>query len=140
MEINELVDILHKERCSCVIYNHGKIIRCHERGIKDLLRILKSAPQILADSMIADKVVGKGAAALMILGEIKSVYAEVISKPALELLATASIHISYGTCVPSIINRTGTGICPVETLCKDCNTATECLPLIENFVTQLNNI
>ncbi|MDE6443308.1 MAG: DUF1893 domain-containing protein [Muribaculaceae bacterium] len=36
--------------------------------------------------------------------------------------------------VPNIINRSGDGICPVENLCKDCTTATECVPLIKQFV------
>ncbi len=139
MEISELVDVLHKIKCSCVVYNHGRITRCHERGVKDLLRMLKSTPEMLVGAMIADKVVGKGAAALVVLGGVKAVYADVISKPALELLAAAPIHVYYGTCVPNIINRAGTGFCPVETLCKDCDTASECIPLIENFVNQLND-
>lgn len=134
MDIGKLKDILHEEGCSCVIYAQDKITLCHERGVKDLLRILKSEPELLAGSVIADKVVGKGAAALMVLGGVKMVYADVISQPALDLLASASIEISYGECVKNIINRAGTGVCPVETLCKDCATATECLPLIEQFV------
>ncbi|MDE6575575.1 MAG: DUF1893 domain-containing protein, partial [Muribaculaceae bacterium] len=73
-------------------------------------------------------------AALMILGGVKSIYADVISEPALELLLTVPVEVHFGERVPNIINRAGTGICPVETLCKDCNSAQECLPLIENFV------
>lgn len=35
---------------------------------------------------------------------------------------------------PVIINRAGTGICPVEKLCENCTTAADCLPLINDFV------
>lgn len=132
--MTELIDNLHKEGCSCVIYNHGKITLCYERGVKDLLRLLKSKPLILAGAAVADKVVGKGAAAIMVLGGVKTVYADVISMGALELLSTSDISISYGIRVSNIINRSGTGICPVESLCKDCTSAIECLPLIQNFV------
>ena len=134
MEITELVEALHKGNYSCVIYNHGAIIDCRERGVKDLFRILKTCPATLQDAMVADKVVGKGAAALMILGRVRQIYADVLSKPALNLLNSTDIIVSYGELVENIINRTGTGICPVEELCKDCATATDCLPLIENFI------
>lgn len=139
MEISELKDILHKEQCSCVIYNHGNITLCHERGVKDLLHLLESKPEILADSIIADKVVGKGAAALMISGKVKALYADVISDPAYSLLATAHVQVFYNSRVSNIVNRAGTGICPVEDLCKDCKTAADCLPLIKDFVNKQNN-
>lgn len=138
MEIQALVETLHREGCSCVIGNGDKIIVCHQRGVKDLLHLLQSEPQTLKGAMIADKVVGIGAAALMILGGVVEVYADVISSPALRLLETTSVNVTYGQCVPNIINRAGTGICPVETICRDCPTAIDCLPLIEKFVNSLN--
>ncbi|MDE6681443.1 MAG: DUF1893 domain-containing protein [Muribaculaceae bacterium] len=137
--MKELTDILHAEGCSCVICKDGKISLFRQRGVKDLLHLLKSTPDELHGAVIADKVVGKGAAALMILGGVVSVYADVISRPALELLNSTGIPVSYGVVVPNIINRAGTGICPVETLCMECNSAAECLPLIENFINKQNN-
>lgn len=138
MYIFQLARILHDNRCSCVIYNHGRVTLCQERGVKDLFNILKTDPALLNGAMIADKVIGKGAAALMILGCVKAVYADVISRPALELLSTVAVSVDYLECVPNIINRAGTGICPVETLCLDCRSAEECLPLIEKFISKMN--
>ena len=138
MNISKLADILHDNKCSCVIYSRGKVTLCRERGVKDLFRILKTDHGLLIGAMIADKVVGKGAAALMILGGVKAVCADVISRPALELFSTVDVSVDYGECVPNIINRAGTGICPVETLCLDCSSAEECLPLIERFIFQMN--
>ena len=77
-----------------------------ERGVADLFRLLREEPQLLRGAFIADKVVGKGAAALM-----------VVSRPALELLAGAGIAVEYTVVVPGIMNRAGTGTCPVEQLC-----------------------
>lgn len=139
MEIAKLIEVLHKGNHSCVIYNHGAIIDCRERGVKDLFRILKTCPATLNGAIVADKVVGKGAAALLILGAVKQIYADVLSKQALELLNTTDIVVSYGDLVENINNRAGTGICPVEDLCMDCVTANDCLPLIENFVEKLNS-
>lgn len=83
---------------------------------------------------IADKVVGKGAAALMILGEIKEVHADIISVPALELFKASPVTVTYDAVVPHIINRRGDGICPVEQLCATCSTPGECLPAISLFL------
>lgn len=138
--INGLVEILHREKCSCVIFNKGKITLCHERGVKDLLSLLESDREVLSGACVADKVIGKGAAALMILGGVKSIYADVISLPAFELLSTASIPVSYEISVPNIINRAGDGVCPVETLCRNCLSAEECLPLIRQFVLSINEM
>lgn len=125
---------LHAGDCSCVIRSGGETLVCHERGVKDLFRLLTESPAVLSGAFIADKVVGKGAAALMVLGGVAEVYADVISRPALTLLSGADIKVACGECVDNIINRKGDGICPVEALCMNCLTADGCLPLIEEFI------
>lgn len=161
IEIKDLIELLHSEGCSCVIYSCGQITLCRERGVKDLYRILTQQPELLKDALLADKVIGKGAAALMVLGGVKEVYADVISVPALEMLtgnripsshenfvyvnnsntipvySSSGILVTYGKLVPHIINRTGTGICPVETICSDANKPEDCLPLITDFLTRM---
>lgn len=139
MELNEtecrqLVDLLRDEQASCVIRNGAETRIFRERGVKDLFRLLQEDPAFLAGACVADKVVGKGAAALMVLGGVRGVYAEVVSAPALGLFSAAHIPVEYGIEVPHIINRAKTGWCPVETLCRDCRTAEECLPLIRGFI------
>lgn len=139
MELNEterrqLVDLLRDEQASCVIRNGAETRIFRERGVKDLFRLLEEDPAFLAEACVADKVVGKGAAALMVLGGVRGVYAEVVSAPVLGLFAAAHIPVEYGIEVPHIINRAKTGWCPVETLCRDCRTAEECLPLIRGFI------
>lgn len=138
MDISQLIEILHHEKCSCVIANKDRIATFHQRGVRDLYDLLNGNPSLLSGSLIADKVVGKGAAALMIVGGVVSVYADVISRPALDLFIASGLTVSYGICVPNIVNRTATGICPVETLCLECKTASECIPLIEKFIQQNN--
>ena len=88
-----------------------------ERGVADLFRLLREEPQLLRGAFIADKVVGKGAAALMVLGGVEGLFADVVSRPASELLAGAGIAVEYTVVVPGIMNRAGTGTCPVEQLC-----------------------
>ena len=137
MEHNEIIDILQHTGCSCVIALGDSIRLCHRRGVVDILEILRHEPDVLNEAFIADKVVGKGAAALMVLGQVREVYAEVISEPALNMLREAGIPVGYAQLVPSIINKSGSGPCPVEALCASCATAVQCLPLIENFVDRI---
>ena len=131
--MQDLIDILHRGNHSLVVAN-GVVATFDGRGVADLHKVLYESPGLLAGARVADKVVGKGAAALMILGKVAAVYADVISMPALKLLEGSTATVTYGRVVPNIINRAGDGICPVETLCLGCNTAEECLPLITRFI------
>lgn len=134
--MQQLIDRLKQENCSVVIRSREREQCCYKRGVADLLYLLKNEPEMLDHAQLADKVVGKGAAALMVLGQVSEVYARTISQPALALLQCAGISTTFGECVDHIINRAGTDWCPVEKLCSSVNTAEECLPLIEAFVTR----
>lgn len=117
-----------------MIANRGVVRLFRERGVKDLYRLLGQEPELLRGAFVVDKVVGKGAAALMILGGVGEVYADVVSRPARELFAEANVPLGYALEVAHIVNRTRDGWCPVETLCRDCRTAEECLPRIRSFI------
>ena len=132
--LKQLRHILHTTNCSCVIANGDKIESFYQRGIKDLYELLHSNRSLLEGATIADKVIGKGAAALMIVGGVTMVYADVISEPAMELFKQFSIKVEYDKKVANIINRRGDGICPVEERCAECNTIEECLVKIEELV------
>lgn len=132
---------LHEGRHSLVLKATTSEIFTYEgRGVSDLLQLLDKAPSILASALLADKVVGKAAAALMILGKVKAVYADIISEPALQLFASAApmIDVTYNNKVEYIINRTKTGWCPMELACKDAQTPEECLQNIKAKLTELS--
>lgn len=93
------------------IVNGGGELTYNERGVKTLLSLQSGS---LAGAFVADRVVGKAAAMLMVHGGAIEVYAEVISAPALEVLRRHKIVCLYGEVVPNIINRDKTGICPME--------------------------
>lgn len=133
-----IIDRLNASGCSCIIAKDGVATEFFGRGVSDLFSLLTSRPEMLENAFVADKVVGKGAAALMILGKVRAVYTNLISESALKLFSDSHIAVDYGTCVPGIINRQGTGPCPVESLCKDVSTAEKCLPLIANFLKNIN--
>ena len=133
----QLIDRLHAEGCSCVIHNDDNTLLFHKRGVQDLHQLLRTSPDTLRGAMIADKVVGKGAAVLMTAGGVRWVYADVISQSALEFLLTHNIEAEYGRVVPNIINRAGTDICPVEKLCMQCESIEDALTLIDEFIEKM---
>lgn len=136
----QLIDRLHAEGCSCVIYNNDHTLLFHKRGVQDLHQLLRTSPDTLRGAMIADKVVGKGAAVLMTAGGVRWVYAEVISQSALEFLLKHNIEAEYGRVVPNIINRAGTDICPVEKLCMQCDNIEDALTLIDEFIEKMRRV
>ena len=118
--MKRLIDILHDEALTLVIMSaDGEIHRFMQRGVKDLLALTQNRPEVLCGAIIADKAVGKAAAACMVAGGIKQVHADVMSQPALDLLQQHGIMASNGTLVDHIINRNGTDWCPMERLSRD---------------------
>ena len=70
--MNELIEKLHEEGCSCVVSN--KEVRTYtHRGVDDLYRLLTQEPTFLDGAEVADRVVGKAAAAMMVKGGVKNV-------------------------------------------------------------------
>ena len=137
--MKELINLLHSGNYSCVIANKEKIRTFTQRGVADLYDLLLSEPDFLQNASIADKVVGKGAAALMILGGIKELYTDLISTKALELFRQWNVKVNFSQEVPLIWNRDRTGGCPVETLCNDVELPSDMLPLICNFIEKMRN-
>ena len=80
----QTIGLLFAEKCSCVVRNGDEVRIFRERGVKDLYRLLREEPQLLDGAFVADKVVGKGAAALMILGGVEELFADVVSRAALD--------------------------------------------------------
>ena len=95
MEKSEAIVWLRRLGCSCVILGGDRLSIYRRRGVRDLLTLLDDNPGRLNGAFVADKVVGKGAAAIMIAGGVCGVYAGVISRPALRLLRDASVQVEY---------------------------------------------
>ena len=118
--------------CSLVIGN-GDIRTYDERGVASLLKIYRDEPALLKGSLVADKVVGKAAAALLVMGGAAQVHASVISVPAFEMLNRARISVSFDSRVPYIENDAKNEMCPLEAACKNAKTPEECLKIVSKF-------
>lgn len=119
MDINYLKDLLQRENLTLVAWADGKIFKSRQRGIGTLFELYDSGNY--RGVYAADKVVGKGAAFLYAAMGADKLYCHVVSESALEILERNGISTVYKTKVPYIINRSGDGICPMESAVNDIN-------------------
>ena len=134
--MKQLIDILHSEGLTLVVKSgDGTIHRFTQRGVKDLLTLVTTAPEVLHSAIIADKAVGKAAAACMAQGGAKQVWADVMSEPAMTLLRAYRVDAECGTLVDHIINRAGTDWCPMERLSREIDDPATIIRKIQEFFT-----
>ncbi|MBR6697721.1 MAG: DUF1893 domain-containing protein [Lachnospiraceae bacterium] len=111
--MNKAKTILLKENLTCVLCKDDITYKSTLRGVKPLYQWLKESIDA-KDFEAADKVVGKATAYLYVLLKVSTLYARVISRPALVVLKEHNIEVEYEMLVDNIINRKGDGICPFE--------------------------
>ena len=104
------------------------------RGMEVLMDVYRKRPSLLKGALVADKVVGKAAAAVFVMGGISELYAPTISRPALAMLSRARITVSYDRSVDFVKNAKGDGMCPMESACKDAKTPEECVAILSKIV------
>ena len=127
------MNLLHSQACSLVVENtDGEVTTYSKKGVRDLVWLLDNEPERLQDARIADKVVGKAAAGLIVRGGAREVYADVMSRLALPLFDEAGIPYTYGELVDRIVIPEGDDRCPLERIVSEARTATE----VENLLRQ----
>ena len=122
---------------TCVLVGDDAVYTSNLRGVKPLIQFLERET-VQPGFSAADKVVGKAAAFLYVLLEVKELYATVISAPALELLKSYGINVSYETVVEMIRNRSDTGYCPMEQATLNLSEPEEALHAIKETLQKLN--
>lgn len=116
--LNKAIEQLKSGAYTCVLCKNDEIYTSTERGVKPLLDWLDNGTN-LKDFSAADKVVGKGAAFLYVLLGVAEVYAPVMSESAIFALESNGIQPHCDKKVEHIINRAGTGFCPMEEAVKN---------------------
>lgn len=134
--MKDLINILHDEGLTLVVKSEdGKLHRYTQRGVKDLLSLVSESPEVLHGALVADKAVGKAAAACMAVGGVRQVHADVMSEPALALLQRHGVMAQYDQLVDHIINRAGDGWCPMERLSRDVDDPATIITRVKEFFT-----
>ena len=129
--------ILADGNFTAVLCRDGVIHTSILRGVKPLVIWVQNGYDFSGYSA-ADKVVGKATAFLYLHLGVKAVYANIISKPALQVLTGEDVVVEYTTLVENIINRQGNGICPFEELVIQMTDTKEAYQAICEKMVQMN--
>lgn len=137
--LEKAVSLLKNSDFTCVCCNDDEIITSQKRGVAPLLTWLDERKS-LKEYSVADKVVGKGAAFLYILLEVKELHANVISKSALKTLQKYNIPVTYNVLTEAIRNRDNTGYCPIETAVLEITSPDKALVAIRNRLNKMIDV
>lgn len=129
MDLENAKKILSDGSYTCVLCKGEDTVSSSFRGVKPLLDLLDSGKDFSGYSA-ADKVVGRATAFLYCLLGVTAVHAQVLSKPALQVLENARIAITWDALVDGIRNRENTGPCPMEHATRNSQTPVEALAAI----------
>ena len=113
----------HLNGHSICLCKGGEIITDDRKGIAPMMHFLAAGTDLRGFSA-ADRIVGK-AAMLFVRAGIVSVFGNVMSEAGMQYLIQHGIAAEYGTLTDRIINRLGTGICPMEQTVADIDSAAE---------------
>lgn len=125
---------LTESSATFVMIRGGKTFSSEMRGVAPILDLLREDPDALDDGVVADKVIGKAAALLLMYGRIKALYTKVISSHALNVLKDSGIEVVYDKLVPYVINRDGTDMCPMEKLVLEIGSPEEAFEALDKKI------
>ena len=102
-----------------VLYANGGCKEYYQNRINDIKEILQKNKTALKDAVIADKVIGKVAGSILTVAGVKEIYADVMSKYAIQVLEENGIKYEYKNLTEYVQNNTKTGMCPMENKYRD---------------------
>lgn len=138
--MQQLIDLLHQQECSLVVKSkEGEVTTYNKKGVRDLIFLLDHDAERLRDATIADKVIGKAAAGLLVQGGVAEAYADVMSQLALPLLDDAGIAYSYGSLVDRIVIPEGDSRCPLEHIVAPARDSAEVETLLREHFAEIQN-
>ena len=112
------VNLIREGTASCVVLKSGRIMHTAKgSGVRPLLELLDVG--CLRDAFVVDKIVGKAAAMILVLGGATEVYGETMSVAARDYLNARNIEARCGRLIDMIENRQKNGICPMERAVMD---------------------
>lgn len=107
------IAIKQLEGHSICLCKNGSFFTDDERGISPMMRFIAEGID-LKGYCVADLIVGKAAAILFVKAGFSHVHGKVMSKNGMLFLNRHNIPYSYDTLTDKIVNRSNTGICPME--------------------------
>ena len=127
----QMLDMLNEQGLSLLVFNHDSLTTHANRGVQDLLQLISEQPERLQGAVVADKIIGKAAAAIMATGGVREVHTNIICTPAKRLFEQQGILIFATEEVPMILNRDKSSMCPIDTQIADIESFEECVAILQ---------
>lgn len=130
--------LIGSDRAGCVLVKDGVIVAAEKGpGVKPILFLHDNRAGDLKGAWVVDKVVGRAAAAIMVLGGAVRVHGLLMSEGAKAFLEKQGVKVSADQMVPQILNRKRDGLCPLEDSVKDLEAPDKMLPAIRARIKKL---
>lgn len=127
----QMLDMLNEQGLSLLVFNHDSLTTHANRGVQDLLQLISEQPERLNGAVVADKIIGKAAAAIMATGGVREVHTNIICTAARELFEKEGILVFATEEVPMILNRDRSSMCPIDTQIADIESIEECVAILQ---------
>lgn len=115
----------------------GSLLTSEKKGIAPMLALLAEDRERLCGAVVADRVIGRAAALLMEFAGVAAAYGGIVSSHALRAFAKSKLPFAYEKEVPYIINRSGTGMCPMEQTVLEIEDADAAYPALQRRLAAL---
>lgn len=112
----------------------GRLLTETGSSVRPLYRLYTAYKEELLCAAVADRVIGKAAAAILCAAGASEVYGFVMSRGGRDMLRQYGIPAAYAKLVPYIENRRGDGMCPMEETVDSAADAAECVERIARFI------
>ena len=111
-----------------------------QTGIRPIISCLDEDIAFFQGLSVADKIIGKASAMLLVLSGVKEVYTPVLSKAGKAVFDRYGITYEYDELVDFIVNRKGDGMCPMEETVKDIDDPEEAYPALKRKLKSLSGV
>jgi len=116
-DLNLATQRLGQKNLSLVIVKNGRVLFEKEaHGIRGLLEAVKQLRDNMAGSSVADRIIGRAAALLLVYSGVVAVFAVTASDGGIEVLKNNHVFHEFGRRVPGILDSKRVDVCPFEKL------------------------
>ena len=137
MDKDIIRSIEEQEFAVAVISSDGRIKTASGHTIRPLVSLADEYPDYFSGGSVADRVIGKGAASIIVTMGVKEAYGRLMSTPGRKMLEDAGVKASWSILTENIENMRRDGLCPLETRVADIEDVEECAASVREFSASL---
>lgn len=129
------VDELNNTDYSLIIVKNNNVqYRSKEESVSSIVSLMDNEPDLLKDSIVADKIIGRAVAMVCDHASVKYCYGSIISEGAVDIFNRNNLPFNFNQKVKAIRNRDNTDLCPIEKLTQNTNDSREGIKKIKEFL------